>query len=403
MASFEDILTSFRLSDIGFKRPRFTWSNDNLSQMIHKMVANDHWKLIFKFASLINLPLPSSTNTWVLRDEWVSNVVRFSTHITSWNRNVFGNIFLKKKRLLNRLQGIQSKLLEDSNPFLTNLRASLWDEYVQILDHEETYWFYMSRSKWLALGDRNTHFFHQSATVHKNKNQIDALKSDNCQWIYDEDALQSLAYMMKLARSLLSRLEALCVQVLKAKYRIGTGSMPSIRVMQSDSMLWKDIAKTWESVSLSICWIMGDVHHTKFWQDSFIPVVGPLISIVTGNVPSWQLHLPSVFFVLEGNWNWPMFSEFIPQSILSRISSINPPSSSGGSDFPAWKYCPNGEFSIKSTYELLINDNLNQHCVDMDFVNIWKWQGPPRVTTFTWKLIHGHILTNCERVRRAWD
>ncbi|KAJ1399697.1 putative Transposon TX1 [Sesbania bispinosa] len=104
--------------------------------------------------------------------------------MVDWNRSVFGNIFQKKKRLLLRLQGIHSKLILGPNPFLSNLRTKLWEEYSQILDHKEAYWYHMSKSKWPSLGDKNTKIVHQSTLVRRRKNKIEALKSEDA-WVLD--------------------------------------------------------------------------------------------------------------------------------------------------------------------------------------------------------------------------
>lgn len=47
----------------------------------------------------------------------------------TWNRDVFGNIFQRKVRLLKRLEGIATKLLSEENERLKNLRVQLWEEY----------------------------------------------------------------------------------------------------------------------------------------------------------------------------------------------------------------------------------------------------------------------------------
>ena len=44
---------------------------------------------------------------------------------------------------------------------------------------EETYWKQRSRVIWLKVGDRNTAFFHRSASIDKRRNNIDNIKDDN--------------------------------------------------------------------------------------------------------------------------------------------------------------------------------------------------------------------------------
>lgn len=50
----------------------------------------------------------------------------------------------------------------------------------------------MSRTKWLSMGDRNTHYFHQSFLTKWRKNRIDALQDDNQIQIYDDDQIKNM-------------------------------------------------------------------------------------------------------------------------------------------------------------------------------------------------------------------
>ncbi|KAJ1380644.1 ribonuclease H [Sesbania bispinosa] len=129
---------------------------------------------------------------WTQENDWSTNFKNLTNGISIWNKEVFGNIFATKKWILNRLQGVQNKLMEERNPFLVDLQESLWRDYDHILANEEAYRFHQFRVNWLQLGDTNMRFFHQSTMAKKVINRIEALKDSNGDWVYDEDEVESL-------------------------------------------------------------------------------------------------------------------------------------------------------------------------------------------------------------------
>ncbi|PKI55072.1 hypothetical protein CRG98_024538 [Punica granatum] len=70
-----------------------------------------------------------------------------------------------------------------------------------------------------------------------------------------------------------------------------------------------------------------------------------------------------------------------------------------GSDRAVWKMSPTGGFSVKSTYELLVNGLLAEERFLCKL--IWRWKGPQRVPGFVWLVGHGRLLTNELRFQRG--
>ena len=60
-------------------------------------------------------------DSWHVEDNWLVNVDSFLEKAKVWNRDVFDDILKRKNRLLNRLEGINSKLQMGGNPFLERL------------------------------------------------------------------------------------------------------------------------------------------------------------------------------------------------------------------------------------------------------------------------------------------
>lgn len=129
---------------------------------------------------------------WRASSSWKDNVDRFTSSITTWNRDIFGNIFQRKKRLLARLEGVNRALLNHDSLRLLTVRDNLWNEYSDTLHQEEAYWYQQSRSKWIKLGDRNTRYFHTSTISKRRHGKIEALLVKDGSWEYADGALQSM-------------------------------------------------------------------------------------------------------------------------------------------------------------------------------------------------------------------
>lgn len=63
-----------------------------------------------------------------------------------------------------------------------------------------------------------------------------------------------------------------------------------------------------------------------------------------------------------------------------------------------WNASPDGVFSTKSAYKVILGSN--PYGRKELFQVIWNWKGTERIKYFLWKLAHKSILTNLERARR---
>lgn len=59
------------------------------------------------------------------------------------------------------------------------------------MDNEELLWKQKSRKDWLAMGNRNTRYFHSQVIKRRKIDKIQALKLDNGTWCYDEDKVKA--------------------------------------------------------------------------------------------------------------------------------------------------------------------------------------------------------------------
>ncbi|KAJ1413329.1 Endonuclease/exonuclease/phosphatase superfamily [Sesbania bispinosa] len=215
MNAFASCLESCNLMEIQSEGPFLTWQRGNVRERLDRVVCTADWRMVFNQASVINLALPTFDHCgiwlkldpipnqlrvnkpfkflaswlshsnfneqvkqlWLPHRDWGQNLQQFQDNIRNWNHLVFGNIFNQKKTILSRLEGIDGKLLEGPNQFLSNLRVKLWNDYEVILAREEEYWFHQARVNWLNL-------------------------DENQQWVYEDDKIRSI--MLNFIKNLLT-------------------------------------------------------------------------------------------------------------------------------------------------------------------------------------------------------
>ncbi|XP_019465327.1 PREDICTED: uncharacterized protein LOC109363517 [Lupinus angustifolius] len=180
-SNFASFIRDCNLIDLRFVGLRFTWRRGRVKERLDRGLWNLDWRLLFLHASITHLNPLKSDHSHLL------------VNLTVWNKEVFGDIFKRKNRLLRRLNGITKKLALWSDAFLEHLQTDLWEEYETTSKQEELLWFQKSRSKWFTYGDRNTYFFHASTIIRRKKTQVQSLQNDDAVWISDRGQLESLA------------------------------------------------------------------------------------------------------------------------------------------------------------------------------------------------------------------
>lgn len=219
------------LQDIGFKGSPFTWHRQGLSERLDGAVINKSCCVRFDDASIFHLPkfkidhvplwlcfshnVESNNgqcpfrflaswlthdgfsevvrNNWRVCDDWNLNLTSLTYVVKRWNKDVFGNITLRKHCLLNHLHGIARSLSNGDNSYLYHLLNKLWFEYDQLLYQKEVFWFQKSRCKLLESGDKNTRYFHGTTVSIRKKQKIESLQDSNGIWVTDQDVLRGMA------------------------------------------------------------------------------------------------------------------------------------------------------------------------------------------------------------------
>ncbi|KAK8623731.1 hypothetical protein V6N13_065094 [Hibiscus sabdariffa] len=99
---------------------------------------------------------------------------------------------------------------------------------------------------------------------------------------------------------------------------------------------------------MNLQWNIGNGVSTKFWQDSWIKDIGPLIHYVPTNVVHVLGH-PSVADMVfeQQDWRWDVLHNLLPSSVVLRLKAI--------------KALHHGRFTVRSAYRIHCGIGLDAH------------------------------------------
>ncbi|CAL1413222.1 unnamed protein product [Linum trigynum] len=232
---FTDWINEANLFDLGFSGAQYTWcrrdsNNSFKASRIDRSLCNSAWNAAFANTSTRHLPklhsdhLPILTSysglsyndggakpfrfeaAWLLHNnfsefsaenwnvdgDFNQGLKDISTKLQEWNRLTFGIIGHCNKRLLARIQGVQTKIATSPSPGLFKLQAKLEKELDDLLAQEEIIWFQRAKETWVKLGEMNTSYFHQQANRRRRRNKIISLRNHSGEWVEDPAQLRDL-------------------------------------------------------------------------------------------------------------------------------------------------------------------------------------------------------------------
>ncbi|XP_019173838.1 PREDICTED: uncharacterized protein LOC109169412 [Ipomoea nil] len=220
------------LIDMGFSGPNLTWvkdgnTNNTKGARLDRALCSADWRMRFPEASVSHLARFSSDHapilvcldgsknrrkaapfafqaawlthadirnvvarTWEEGKGVMANTGTLAKTLSTWNKDVFGNVFKRKKILASRISGIQRCLAENHHKGLIKLELKLRKELETTLQQEELIWFQKSREDWICSGDRNTAFYHAATAIRKARAPVRALLDENGEWITQDEALK---------------------------------------------------------------------------------------------------------------------------------------------------------------------------------------------------------------------
>ncbi|KAA3468179.1 reverse transcriptase [Gossypium australe] len=243
MEVFKETLTECQLKDIGFVGALFTWEKGNLPETnirerLDRGVANEEWISLFPLGRVQHLPFlgsdhcPLLFNTvsvhsyprcrrfhfeaWWTMEESFEEVIKgiwessseplmdrlkiLQNGLEEWA----GIIRRKKWELKRKLsQELESLLLGERDDETLEKIIDTKIHLSMEIKKDKVYWEQRARVNWLKYGDKDTAFFHKSATTRRRVNSITQLVTDDGKEVVEEIELQEAAksYFEKLFSS----------------------------------------------------------------------------------------------------------------------------------------------------------------------------------------------------------
>ncbi|XP_074300570.1 uncharacterized protein LOC141631847 [Silene latifolia] len=205
--------------ELDFSGPLYTWSRGNSASTrkwarLDRAICNSAWGIMFEEGSIRHpvqnqsdhcpiivstngfAPIPGILRPFRFQAAWISHakfsdfllnnwkneeplipfINEFADKLQEWNKNVFRNIFAKKRSLERRLLGVQRKFANGGPNYLFKYGLKLKKQLDEVLREEDMLWFQKSRMEAICDGDRNIRLFHLSTIIRRKHNRIEALQ-----------------------------------------------------------------------------------------------------------------------------------------------------------------------------------------------------------------------------------
>ncbi|KAK6142941.1 hypothetical protein DH2020_023289 [Rehmannia glutinosa] len=232
--NFHSAIQEANLEDLGYTGFSFTWTNgksgeENIQERLNWFLANSEWVLLYPGHEVHHLIRSASDHCpiiikWLrtkgrknakgwahvfrfesmwLMDETCKNVVQDAWKVDTaeneilsikskiqqcgmslkkWEQDHFGNVE-------NQIRICEKELQKPitSTPSLVMIQARQNPEtwLQELLLKQEKMWHQRSRANWIKDGDRNTSFFHKTASGRKSRNTIERIKNKDERWVED--------------------------------------------------------------------------------------------------------------------------------------------------------------------------------------------------------------------------
>lgn len=219
---FNEVIVDTNLIDMELVGYQYTWERgkgtaDWIEERLDRALINPAWLDLFPMAKLYNLEDTSSDHCPIMliteekikstgkrpfrfENAWLTDPMCHQLVLESWEENNVVNIQQKVKlcgdnleqwgrevtgRFGDRIKKCKLKMsklrkLRDGNSVTMYKKAR--EELFLILEQREIFWRQRSKQLWLHSGDKNSKYFHVSASARRRTNQINRLRNNDGVW-----------------------------------------------------------------------------------------------------------------------------------------------------------------------------------------------------------------------------
>ncbi|CAN1750215.1 hypothetical protein LINPERHAP1_LOCUS3970 [Linum perenne] len=228
---FHDCIRDCNLMDSGFVVPKFTWFRRILKERLDRCLGNAIWFNLFPYSTTYHIerlksdhrpilvrtlklssqnlnPRPFRFNAaWFVHENFTDfldqnwkrgrdfclSLQDFQEQVITWNKEVFGHIFQRKRVLEKRLKQLQFKNQSGGSSYWAGEEDKVHLELEKTPWQENMLWRQKSRVQWIKEGDRNTKFFHLSTVHRRTANRIQSLTLGDGSWSFDDEEMKGFA------------------------------------------------------------------------------------------------------------------------------------------------------------------------------------------------------------------
>uniref|UniRef100_A0A803PD49 Reverse transcriptase zinc-binding domain-containing protein n=1 Tax=Cannabis sativa TaxID=3483 RepID=A0A803PD49_CANSA len=188
---------------------------------------------------------------------------------------------------------------------------------------------------------------------------------------------------------------ALCSRVLKASY-FSNKSVMEARCGNHASFVWRSLVWGKKLILKWYRWRIGDGDQVRVLQDPWLP--RPVTFKIYDQPPLPSQLLVDDLKLGNGQWDEEFFRTVFNKDDAEMILTI-PNLGWGTKDKIMWHYTKNGEYTVKSGYQMAseLRRERNQsddHCLVEWWRKLWRLKIPPKIKHFVWKLVYGWLPTN---------
>lgn len=251
----------------------------------------------------------------------------------------------------------------------------------------------------------------------------------------------NLAMLAKQGWRLIQNPESLCAQVLKAKY-YPSGNIFSAKKCANMSYTWRSICRGLLTLRDGMIWRVGNGAAINIWSDPWIPrdhTTRP----ITPRRRNLVTRVEELIDPSTGSWDVELLTQTFWPKDVNMIRTI--PVHIEMDDMLAWHYDEKGLFSVKSSYKVQRDGELQRRKRgsagssngsterEMYWKKVWKMQLQGKVKHFIWRFSHnilalrvnlqqrgmdldsrciicnrmnedvGHLFFKCKKVKKVWQ